>query len=106
MVETKLLPKVVAMQTCPSYLQRQLVLHIIGRTAKHVSQEVLNNMYFPVMATLSKDRVPNTRFRVARVRKDNPTLVTNLRFKTLVEALNEDKDIEVKQEIRSIGVQG
>lgn len=99
-IEGKLLPKLVAMQSCPSYLQRQLILHIIGRTSRCVSADVLNNMYFPVMATLSKDRVPNIRFMVARVLKDNPQLLNNQRFKTLVDALTEDKDIEVKQEMR------
>jgi len=93
MVEAKLLPKITAMQNCASYLQRQLVLHIIDRTVRCVSQDILNNLYFPVMATLSKDRVPNIRFMVARVIKDNPTLAGNLRFKTLVEALSDDKDI-------------
>lgn len=102
LVEGKILPKLIAMQTCPSYLQRQLVLHIIDRTVRNVSQDVLNNSYFPVMAALSKDRVPNLRFMVARILRNNPALISNIRFKALLEALSEDRDVEVKQEIRMV----
>ena len=91
--ESKIIPKLISFQNCQSYLQRQLVLHVIERTTKLVSSEIINNSYLGVMAYLSKDKVPNIRFLVLRILRNNPTLMTSMRFKNIAESLLDDKDI-------------
>lgn len=102
MIENKLIPKLISIQNCPSYLQRQLILHIIERTSKSVSSEVLNGNFLTVMVNLSKDKVPNIRFLVLRVIRNNPTLLANMRYKNIVEGLLDDRDNEVKAEARTL----
>lgn len=91
-----------AIQNSPNYLQRQLILHVIDRTARHVSLDVLNNSYFPVMLNLSKDKVPNIRFLIVKILKNNVSLLGNMRFKTLLDSLSDDKDQEIKAEVKTI----
>lgn len=102
LIEAKLIPKLVSIQNCPSYLQRQLILHIIERTSKAVSAEVLNGSYLGVMANLAKDKVPNIRFLVLRAIRSNPALLANMRYKNIVEGLVDDRDNEVKAEARTL----
>lgn len=101
-IENKMIPKLLAIQNCPNYLQRQLILHIIDRTARHVSLDILNNSYFPVMLNLGKDRVPNIRYLIVKILKNNVSLLGNMRFKTLLDSLTDDKDQEIKAEVRTI----
>jgi hypothetical protein len=56
------------------------------------------------MMALSKDRVPNIRYMIVKILKNNPSLLSNVRFKSLMDSLVEDKDYEVKLEAKSIMV--
>jgi hypothetical protein len=44
------------------------------------------------MLALSKDRVPNIRYMIVKILKNNPSLLSSVRFKSLLESLIEDKD--------------
>lgn len=62
------MPQVLAMVKNPHYLYRMTVLVAISSLANYVSQEVFVGTMLPVLITCAKDRVPNVKFNVAKVR--------------------------------------
>jgi hypothetical protein len=63
-----LVPQVLGMVKNPHYLYRMTVLVAISSLANYVSQEVFVSTMLPVLVQCAKDRVPNVKFNVAKVR--------------------------------------
>jgi hypothetical protein len=64
-----LVPQVLAMVKNPHYLYRMTVLVAISSLANYVSQEVFVSTMLPVLVQCAKDRVPNVKFNVAKVKR-------------------------------------
>lgn len=62
------MPQVLGMVKNPHYLYRMTVLVAISSLANYVSQEVFVSTMLPVLVQCAKDRVPNVKFNVAKVR--------------------------------------
>jgi len=71
-----LVPQVLGMVKNPHYLYRMTVLVAISSLANYVSQEVFVGTMLPVLVQCAKDRVPNVKFNVAKVRRGVCALVT------------------------------
>ena len=64
---------------------------MIERVIRYVPAEHVNNHFIPILQALSKDKVPNIRYMVAKVIK-SAQLSNNVKCRILVEALAEDRD--------------
>ena len=99
--ETKLIPRLTPIQNSSNYLQRQLILLVIERVARYVPADHMSAHFLPILQALSKDKVPNIRYMVAKVIK-TAQLASNVKCRIIVETLAEDRDAEVKNEAREI----
>ena len=97
-VESKLIPRLLPIQNSSNYLQRQLILLVVERVCKYLPQEQISTHFVPVLQALSKDKVPNIRYLVARAIRS--AQLKGAKCKLLMEALAEDRDLEVRTEAR------
>eukprot|EP00755_Sulcionema_specki_P015661 Sspe_Gene.60019::Locus_33023_Transcript_1_1_Confidence_1.000_Length_1848::g.60019::m.60019/K03456/PPP2R1; serine/threonine-protein phosphatase 2A regulatory subunit A len=99
-VRGRLIPKLNQLVNKDNYMHRVALLNFLGEASLKLSPHIVHVSFLPILQAMSKDRVPNVRFNVAKaVEKALPRLdekTVRDGWKSLILSLEDDTDCDVR----------